>query len=249
MQIGQRMWRATRDKQVDGKQLLQPFGDLRGCPEKGPPLMVQLPTAITTLGPGVASYVCIKAVFILREMGPVTTMPSAWRGEATKLMPNRARSKNGVAKTFKSASQALQPAADTWRSWSERPKSFLKCCRECCGQVRDVTRGDQMFSFGNVEMAKSRVKVTNWPLPIRSQVTAEDAASHVDGSAPAASMASWGQAAAHCGRYFIWGILRNHGPPAVILGQRNGRFLWDIGAGAHPCSIPVFQCIEHPGST
>ncbi len=34
------------------------------------------------------------------EIGPVTTIPSEWRGEATKLMPNRARSKKGVANTF-----------------------------------------------------------------------------------------------------------------------------------------------------
>lgn len=62
---------------------------------------------------GTASNVLRSAVFMFLEMGPVTTIPSECRGDATKLMPNRARSKKGVASTFKSASQALQPAADT----------------------------------------------------------------------------------------------------------------------------------------
>ena len=45
--------------------------------------------------------------------GPVTTSPSACRGEATNWMPKRPMSKTMVPKTFKSASQALQPAALT----------------------------------------------------------------------------------------------------------------------------------------
>jgi hypothetical protein len=46
----------------------------------------------------------------------------------------------GVASTFRSASQALQPAADTWRSCRERPKSFLKCCFECSARDQEVYR-------------------------------------------------------------------------------------------------------------
>lgn len=85
---------------------------ISGLPRKGPPEIAQLPTAITTFGSGTASKVSSTAVFIFLDTGPVTTIPSAWRGEATKLIPNRARSKKGVARTFRSASQALQPAAE-----------------------------------------------------------------------------------------------------------------------------------------
>ena len=56
--------------------------------------------------------------------GPVTSRPSACRGEATNWMPNRPRSKPTVLSTLVSASQALQPPALTWRSFSERPKSL-----------------------------------------------------------------------------------------------------------------------------
>jgi len=66
---------------------------ISGLPEKGPPVMVQLPTAMTTLRSAMASYVYNRAVFIFLDAGPVTTMPSAWRGDAIKLMPKRARSK------------------------------------------------------------------------------------------------------------------------------------------------------------
>jgi len=59
--------------------------------------------------------------------GPVTRSPSAWRGEATKSMPKRARSKVRVPRTLTSASQALHPPALTWRSRSERPKRRRAC--------------------------------------------------------------------------------------------------------------------------
>src|SRR3954451_14853009 len=45
--------------------------------------------------------------------GPVTTRPSAWRGEATNWIPNRPRSKTTVPSTFRSASAELSPPADT----------------------------------------------------------------------------------------------------------------------------------------
>ena len=50
-------------------------------------------------------------------------MPSAWRGEATNWMPKRPMSKTTLPVTLSSASQPLQPPAETWRSLSERPKS------------------------------------------------------------------------------------------------------------------------------
>ncbi len=54
----------------------------------------------------------------------MTTSPSAWRGEATKATPNRDMSNWTLPEAFSSASQPLQPAADTWRSRSDRPKSW-----------------------------------------------------------------------------------------------------------------------------
>lgn len=54
--------------------------------------------------------------------GPVTTTPSAWRGEATNWIPKRDRSNCTLPAALSSASQPLQPPAETWRSLSERPK-------------------------------------------------------------------------------------------------------------------------------
>jgi hypothetical protein len=54
--------------------------------------------------------------------GPVTSKPSAWRGDATNWMPNRPRSNTTVFSTFTSDSQPLQPPALTCRNLSERPK-------------------------------------------------------------------------------------------------------------------------------
>lgn len=56
-------------------------------------------------------------------IGPVRTMPSACRGEAVNSMPNRPMSKLTFPQAANSASQALQPPAETWRSLRERPKS------------------------------------------------------------------------------------------------------------------------------
>ena len=61
---------------------------------------------------------------MLAETGPVTTSPSAWRGEATKATPKRDMSNWMFPEAFSSASQPLHPAAETWRSRRDRPKSL-----------------------------------------------------------------------------------------------------------------------------
>ncbi len=92
-----------------------------------PPEMAQAPTAMTSRGAGVASQVACSAARMFSETGPVTTMPSAWRGEATNWIPKRPRSNWTFPLAFSSASHPLQPAAETCRSRSERPKS--RCMR------------------------------------------------------------------------------------------------------------------------
>src|SRR6266545_3113398 len=52
----------------------------------------QSPTATTSLGSGVASYVFRSGTSMFRVTGPVTRRRSAWRGEATKWKPNRSLS-------------------------------------------------------------------------------------------------------------------------------------------------------------
>src|SRR3972149_4998252 len=52
-----------------------------------PPSRPQSPTAITSLGAGVASQVRRSASAMFRVTGPVTSRQSAWRGEATPGRP------------------------------------------------------------------------------------------------------------------------------------------------------------------
>jgi len=85
--------------------------------------MAQAPTAMTMRGAGVASQVASSAVRMLRLTAPVTTMPSAWRGEATNWMPKRERSKTTLPRACSSASQPPQLPATTERSRSALPKS------------------------------------------------------------------------------------------------------------------------------
>ena len=55
--------------------------------------------------------------------GPVTSSPSACRGEATNRTPKRPMSHPMVVRTLLSASQALHPPALTWRRQSDLPNS------------------------------------------------------------------------------------------------------------------------------
>jgi hypothetical protein len=57
-----------------------------------------------------------SACRMLAVTGPVTSRPSACRGEATNWMPYCPRSNTSVFNTLVSASQALQPPALTWRT-------------------------------------------------------------------------------------------------------------------------------------
>jgi len=91
-------------------------------PMKGPPEIAQAPTAITIFGAGTASYVDWSARRMFSEWAPVTSSPSAWRGEATNWTPKRARSQPTEFSTLVSSSQPLQPPAETWRSLRDRPK-------------------------------------------------------------------------------------------------------------------------------
>ena len=54
---------------------------------------------------------------------PVTTIPSACRGEATNSTPKRLKSNTTFPRATSSASQPLQPPAETCRSLRDRPKS------------------------------------------------------------------------------------------------------------------------------
>src|SRR5712671_4129996 len=60
---------------------------------------------------------------MLRVTGPVTRSRSAWRGEATKWMPNRSLSYTGPVSPLISISQPLQEPASTSRMARARPKS------------------------------------------------------------------------------------------------------------------------------
>ena len=82
---------------------------------------------MSSLGAGVASQVASSASRMFSVTGPVTTRPSAWRGEATNWIPKRERSNWTLPAALSSASQPLHPPAETWRSLSERPKS--RCIR------------------------------------------------------------------------------------------------------------------------
>ncbi|EKD36029.1 MAG: hypothetical protein ACD_75C01670G0002 [uncultured bacterium] len=67
-----------------------------------------------------------------------------------------------------SASQALQPAAETWRSWRDLPNSFLKCC--LAWSARAGSEPSQIrASLVEVPMPKSWLKVTKAPSPTFSQ--------------------------------------------------------------------------------
>jgi hypothetical protein len=52
-----------------------------------PPVHPQSPTATTSFGSGVASYVRLSAIAMCFDTGPVTSSMSACRGLATNLMP------------------------------------------------------------------------------------------------------------------------------------------------------------------
>src|SRR5262245_20120048 len=60
---------------------------------------------------------------MLRVTGPVTRSKSAWRGEATKWIPNRSLSYTGPVSPEISSSQPLQEPASTSRMASARPRS------------------------------------------------------------------------------------------------------------------------------
>src|SRR3989338_6111999 len=86
-----------------------------------PPSRPQSPTAITSLGAGVASQVRRSASAMFRVTGPVTSRQSAWRGEATKCRPNRSRSQCGPVRPVISSSQPLQEPSATCRMWRRPP--------------------------------------------------------------------------------------------------------------------------------
>jgi hypothetical protein len=72
------------------------------------------------LGAGMASYVFNRASRIFLVTGPVTTIPSAWRGDAVNCIPNLASAKTGVFNTLRSSSQALHPPAEP--GGAQRPR-------------------------------------------------------------------------------------------------------------------------------
>lgn len=63
------------------------------------------------------------------DTGPVTIIPSAWRGEGAMSIPNLPISKFTFEQAFNSISQALHPPADTDRSFKDRPKNFFRSFR------------------------------------------------------------------------------------------------------------------------
>ena len=56
-------------------------------------------------------------------MGPVITSPSAWRGEATKSIPNLPISKLTFDAAFNSISHPLQPPAETCLNFRDLEKT------------------------------------------------------------------------------------------------------------------------------
>ncbi len=54
-------------KRSTGKIVSRP-SVISGLPKKGPPVIVQLPTAMTTFGSGIASYVVNNAVFWIQVL-------------------------------------------------------------------------------------------------------------------------------------------------------------------------------------
>ena len=105
------MRRTTGDVQVDGQEVADAVVT-SGEPRNGPPPMAQAPEAITSFGAGSGGVGCRAGRRACsRVTGPVTSRPSAWRGEATNWMPKRPRSKTRVSSTLMSASQALHPPA------------------------------------------------------------------------------------------------------------------------------------------
>ena len=96
---------------------------------------------MSSFGAGVASQVSTSAERMFSVTGPVTTTPSAWRGDATNWMPKRERSNCMFPAALSSASQPLHPPADTCRSLSERPKSrfiFASSAAASCGASPDT---------------------------------------------------------------------------------------------------------------
>ena len=77
--------------------------------------------------------------------GPVTTMPSAWRGEATNWMPNRPMSKTTVPSTFKSASAGIVTAGadlpELERAAEELAHLLVQRLRELAALVRSARSG------------------------------------------------------------------------------------------------------------
>src|SRR3990170_1297389 len=84
-----------------------------------PQSMAQSPIAITTLGPGVASHVFRRGFAMLWVTTPVTSNPSAWRGEATSLTPIRSASWTGPKQEPISISHPLHDPASTCLSWMD----------------------------------------------------------------------------------------------------------------------------------
>ena len=70
------------------------------------------------------------------DIGPVMSMPSAWRGEATMSIPKRPMSKLAFPQALSSHSHPLQPAADTCRSFNDEPKIFLISFRASIAPAR-----------------------------------------------------------------------------------------------------------------
>ena len=122
-----------------------------GLPAKGPPEIAHAPTAITIFGEATASQVFSRARRMPRVTGPVTNSPSACRGEATNLMPNRPMSHPMVVRTLLSASHALHPPALTCAEAerpSEQPAGGLL---ECRGEPQRLAAQDEVLPRAGCE--------------------------------------------------------------------------------------------------
>ena len=168
--------------------------------------------------------------------GPVTTMPSACRGEATNWMPNRPRSKTTVPRTFRSASAALPPPAldlaELERAAEEPAHLLLQGLRQLQllpapeDQVLPGPRG-QAVVLGVADR------------PFRTgldAVGAEEAAAQVEPEALVVARDGVGRAGLGAGAAAVRALrLVEHGQAAEAVGQR-GRLARRIGD--RPVALP-----------
>ncbi len=117
---------------------------------------------------------------MLREMGPVTTMPSAWPGRSDEIDAEAGQIEKRGGQNVK-VRFACVAAGGRYLAKLKRPaEELFKVLSGMRSQVREVTRGDQVLFFGN---GNGKILGESYQLAFANTLagSAEDTASHVDG--------------------------------------------------------------------